>query len=214
VGTRTCQTNGTWGACQSAQVVTLNNWQAGSLRLQANQPAGVSANSACDPLLFEIPSILVPEGGLDGAVTMAEGGGVTLTQGIAAILSGCGDASPPPLVVTPGDASLVITQIATPPVPNSLQFTATLSGCAGDGSVNAIWTVDQPGIATVGDGGVFSLAYPYAGPIHVTAYVGTFSGTGLVNVSVNALDTSGVADGGGLANAFSQTCGLDAGGGG
>ncbi len=213
IGLQTCQADGTWTACEGSQVVTLNSWQV--RLLNQTQPAAVSAANTCDPNLYEIPSLL----GTDASgVTSLDGGAVTLTYGGAGGGGGgCGDAAPPPLAVTPGDASIVITQIpndgSVQPTPNSLQFTANLSGCAGDGSVNAIWTSDQPGIATVAEGGAFSLAYPYAGPIHVTAYVGTLSGTATVNVTVNALDTTGVTDGGGLTNAFSTTCGLDAGGG-
>jgi hypothetical protein len=171
----------------------------------------------CDPSLFEITSVLGTADAAiaDGGVTVLESGAITLTQsGAGGSTVGCGDAAPPPLTVLPADASLQITQIATPPTPSTLQFQANLSGCAGDGSVNAIWTVDQPGIATVAEGGAFSLAYPYAGPIHVTAYVGSLSGTATVNVTINAIDTTGVTDGGGLTKAFSTTCGLDAGGGG
>jgi hypothetical protein len=212
IGLQTCQPDGTWTDCQGSQVVTLNNAQLGRLRLLA-QPAPVSANNACDPSLFEINSVLSTDA---SGITTADGA-VTLTYGGAGGAVGCGDATPPPLAVSPLDASLVITQIPTDgavqPTPSSVQLSASLSGCAGDGSVNPIWTVDQPGIATVSEGGTFSLAYPYAGPIHVTAYAGSLSGTATVNVTVNILDTSGVTDGGGLTNAFANTCGLDAGGG-
>jgi hypothetical protein len=212
IGLQTCEADGKWTGCEGSQVVTLNSWQLNDLRLMSQtQPAPVAANTnPCDPNLFEIPSLL---GSDAGGVTNVDGG-VTLTYGGAGGGGGCGDAAPPPLSVSPGDASLQITQVTIPPTPNSLQFSANLSGCAGDGSVNAIWTVDQPGIATVAEGGAFSLAYPYAGPIHVTAYVGTLSGTATVNVTVNALSTTGVTDGGGLANALAHTCGVDAGGGG
>jgi hypothetical protein len=201
-------------------VITLNSWQVKSLRLQGvpSQPSPVSANSTCDPTLFEIPAVLGSPGTLnDGSVSVLDGGGITLTlTGTGAVTSGCGDAAPPPLVVSPGDASLVITSLATPPSPNSVSFTASTSGCAGDGGVGAIWSTDQPGIASINEAGVLSLAFPYAGPIHVTAYAGTLSGTGTVNVTVNAVDTSGLpagADAGGISNAFNTTCGVDAGGG-
>jgi hypothetical protein len=214
IGLQTCQPDGTWTDCQGSQVVTLNNAQLGNLRLLA-QPAPVAASTnPCDPNLFEINSVL----STDASGITATDGAITLTYGGAGGAVGCGDAAPPPLAVSPVAASLVITQIPTDgavqPTPNSVQLSANLSGCAGDGSVNAIWTVDQPGVATVSEGGTFSLAYPYAGPIHVTAYAGSLSGTATVNVTINALDTSGVTDGGGLTNAFANTCGLDAGGGG
>jgi len=217
IGIQTCQADGTWTDCQGEQVVTLNSWQANGLRLLANQPAPISANNVCDPSLFEIPGVLGPQDA--GGLSTLDGGSLTLTKygSGGASTAGCGDAAPPPLVVSPGDASLLITQIpndgAVQPSPNSVQFAATSSGCVGDGSVNAIWTVSQPGIASVSTGGLLSLAYPYAGPIVVTAYAGSLSGTATVNVTVNVLDTSGVADGGGLTTAFSHTCGVDAGGG-
>jgi hypothetical protein len=218
IGLRTCQSNGTWTDCQGAQVVTLNGWQAEGLRLLSQpQPAAVSANSVCDPNLFEIPSILGTQDAAidDGGITVVDGG-ITLTHtGTGGVVVGCSDAA---VAVTPGDASLQLTQLSTPPSPNSLQLQASLSGCAGDGSVNALWTVDQPGIAIVNEGGTLSLAYPYAGPIHVTAYVGSLSGTATVNVSVNLVDTSALVDAGadanGIAKAFLTTCGVDAGGGG
>lgn len=221
IGLRTCQADGTWTDCQGEQVVTLNNLPPNGLRLLVNQPAPVSAGSACDPSLFEIPAILGVQDASydDGGVFTTDSGGLTLTNygGGGASTAGCGDAAPPPLVVSPGDSSLVITQIpndgAVQPSPNSVQFTATSSGCVGDGSVNAIWTVNQPGIASVSTTGLLSLAYPYAGPILVTAYAGSLSGTATVNVSVNVLDTTAVTDGGGLTTAFSHTCGVDAGGG-
>jgi hypothetical protein len=216
IGIQTCQADGVWTDCQGEQVVTLNSWQANGLRLLSSQPAPISAGNACDPSLFEIPAVLGPQ---DGGLATLDGGALTLTNygGGGASTAGCGDAAPPPLVVSPGDASLLITQIpsdgAVQPSPNSVQFAATSSGCVGDGSVNAIWTVSQPGIASVSTSGLLSLAYPYAGPIVVTAYAGSLSGTATVNVTVNVLDTTGVSDGGGLTTAFSHTCGVDAGGG-
>lgn len=216
IGLRTCEPDGTWTDCAGSQVVTLNSWQASGLRL-LSQPAAVSANNMCDPSLFEIPSILGTVGTSinDGGITVLDSGAITLTQSGAGVVVGCSDAG---LAVTPGDASIQITTLATPPSPNSLQFQASLSGCAGDGGVSALWTVDQPGIATVNEGGAFALAYPYAGPIHVTAYVGSLSGTATVNVSVNLVDTSALVDAGldanGIAKAFTTTCGVDAGGGG
>jgi hypothetical protein len=221
IGIRTCEAAGTWTDCQGEQVVTLNSWQANGLRLLANQPAPISAGNVCDPSLFEIVAILGTKDAAidDGGISTLDSGAVTLTNygGGGASTAGCGDAAPPPLVVSPGDASLVITQIpsdgAVQPSPSSVQFAATSSGCVGDGSVNAIWTVSQPGVASVSTGGLLSLAYPYAGPIVVTAYAGSLSGTATVNVSVNVLDTSGVTDGGGLTTAFSHICGVDAGGG-
>jgi hypothetical protein len=175
-----------------------------------NQPAPASANNACDPSLFEIPSTLAADA---GGITVLDSGAITLTQSAGGVVVGCTDAG---IAVSPGDASLQLTQISTPPSPNSLQLQASLSGCSGDGSVNALWTVDQPGIATINEGGTLSLAYPYAGPIHVTAYLGSLSGTATVNVSVNVVDTSKLVEAGvdatGVANAFS-TC-ADAGGGG
>jgi len=220
LGLRTCQADGTWTDCQGNQVVTLNRWQADGLRLLSQpQPAAVSANNVCDPSLYEIPSILGTQDAAinDGAVTVLDSGAVTLTFGACNGSVGCGDAAAPPLTVTPADASLQITQIPLDgalPSPNSLQFTANLSGCAGDGAVNAIWTSDQPGVATMAEGGLLSLVSAYAGPIHVTAYAGSQAGTATANVTINVIDTSGVTDGGGLTKAFSTTCGVDAGGGG
>jgi hypothetical protein len=211
IGLRTCEPDGTWTDCVGSQVVTLNSWQAGGLRL-LSQPAPVSANNACDPNLFEIPSILAIDA---GGITVLDSGAITLTQSGGGVVVSCADAG---LAVTPGDASLQLTTLSTPPSPNSVQFQASLSGCAGDSGVGALWTVDQPGIATVNEGGLLSLAYPYAGPIHVTAYVGSLSGTATVNVGVNMVDTSQLVDAGvdagGIAKAFLTTCGVDAGGGG
>jgi hypothetical protein len=220
LGTRKCSADGVWSACQTTQVVTLNSWQLDGLRLQA-QPGPVSAMSACDPTLFEIKSVLgTPDAAIDdGAVTVLDGGAITLTYGAYGEggATGCGDAGRA-LVVTPGDASIAITQVATPPSPNSLTFSAAPTGCVvGDASIAPIWSVDQPGIASISDAGVLTLAFPYSGPIHVTAYGGGLSGTALVNVTVNAVDTSGLpagADAGGIANAFLNVFGSDAGGGG
>jgi hypothetical protein len=217
VGQRTCQPNGTWGDCVGTQVVTLNSWQFQGVHL-LGQPAAVSANNTCDPSLFQVTTVLGTADAAidDGGITVLESGAITLTQSGASGV-GCGDAAPPPLAVSPGTASLQITQMpldGAPPSPNTVQFAANLSGCAGDGGVNAIWTQDQPGIATISSGGLLSLVYPYAGPIHVTAYAGTLSGTGTANVTVNVTDTGGVTDASALKTSFSTTCGVDAGGGG
>jgi hypothetical protein len=209
-----------WSACNATQIVTLNSWQVDSLRLQS-QPGPVSSNSNCDPALFEIPGNLgSPNAALDGGpIALLDGGGITLVYGAGeggAYVSGC-DAGPPALKVTPGDASLQIAQVATPPSPNTVSFTATATGCVVDASVSPLWSVDQPGIASISEGGVLTLAFPYAGPIHVTAYGGGLSNTAVVNVTVNTVDTSGVPEGGdagGIANAFLNICGADAGGGG
>lgn len=217
IGQRTCQPDGKWSDCIGTQVVTLNSWQLQGLHL-LGQPAAVSANSTCDPSLFQVNTVLgTPDAAIDdGGITVLDSGAITLTQG-AVGSAGCGDAAPPPLAVSPGTASLQITQMpfdGAPPSPNTVQFTASLSGCAGDGGVNAIWTQDQPGIATISSGGLLSLVYPYAGPIHVTAYAGTLSGTATANVTLNVTDTSGVTDASALKTSFSTTCGVDAGGGG
>jgi hypothetical protein len=215
VGLRTCQTDGTWSDCKGTQVVTLNSHPSQGLHL-LTQPTAVAANNTCDPNLFEVNAILGTQDASidDGGVTVSESGTVSLTYLGSGGTVGCGDATPPPLTISPADASLVITTIATPPSPNTLQFTAYSSGCVGDGAVAAIWTIDQPSVSTItADGGAFTLAYPYAGTINVTAYVGSLSGTAPISVTVNQTDTSGVTDGGGLKTAFSTTCGLDAGGG-
>jgi hypothetical protein len=217
LGTRTCQADGTWTDCQGNQVVTLNSWQLQDLKF-SSQPLGVAANNTCDPSLFQINSVLgTTDASIDdGGVTVLDSGAITLT-GNGATASGCGDAAPPPLVVTPAIANLQITQIPLDgalPSPNSVQFAASVSGCAGDGAVSAIWTMDQPGVAAMADGGILTLIYPYAGPIHVTAYAGTLSGTATANVTLNVIDTSKVADGAALTTSLSTTCGVDAGGGG
>ncbi len=214
LGTITCQ-DGAWSACKGDQIVTLNSWQLGVHLL--NQPAPVPADNVCDPSLFQIDAVLGDGGVSDSPYTVSDSGAVTLTPVDGAIsyasAYGCTDAAA--LLVTPSTANLVITTVAAPPTPSTQQFTATLSGCSGDAGITAVWTVDQPGVAVMNSGGQLSLAFPYVGPIHVTAYAGSLTGTATLNVTVNATDTTGVDAGTTLASEFNTMCGsTDAGGGG
>jgi hypothetical protein len=205
LGTITCQ-SGTWSDCKGDQVVTLNSWQSGVHVL--SQPAGVWADNVCDPSLFQINSQL--DGGASDSGFIVNDSGITLAPANG-VVTGCAGGT---IAVTPSTANLVITTVAAPPTPSTQQFTASLVGC-GDAGITAVWTVDQPGVSLVNSSGQVSLAFPYVGPIHVTAYAGSLSGTATLNVTVNATDTSGVDSGSVLAAEFNTSCApADAGGGG
>lgn len=54
------------------------------------------------------------------------------------------------------------------------------------GTPKPAWTVDRLDVATIDESGQVGLISPVAGPITVTAYLGTLSATGQVNVKVDA----------------------------
>lgn len=201
VGRLTCD-NGTWSACVGDQVVTMNVSGAGLKLL--SQPQGMAAPTSCDPLLSAINSNIYADIPPDAGVSTTDAG-VQIT-GVPQVLGSCTS-----LTVTPNAppaTNLQITQVGTPPAPNSLQFTATLGppGCYPGTPPSPIWTVSRPDVATMSPGGLLLLQFTYAGPMSVTAYLGTLSATVNVNVTVNALDLTGVGDSGTIANQFSSSC--------
>ena len=206
IGTRTCGENDNWGVCAGQQIVTLNAWQTHGLRPSA-QPGGTASGNTCDPFLFQINADLSNgDGGIGTGVQLADGG-VELAP-VTGVMGGC--VGTQHITITP-DASpatdLQITTVATPPTPNSVQFSAALPTCAGVGSA-PIWTVDQPSVATIDSSGKLTLQYPYVGPIQVTAYAGGISAVVTVHVTVAAVDTSKVTNGGPIATSFLSTCGV------
>ena len=208
IGTRTCGDDDKWGACAGQQIVTLNAWQKNGLRPQA-QPGGVGASNTCDPFLFQINGDLTngSDAGVGTGLQLDDAGAVTLTP-VTGASGGCVGAQT--ISISPNTSpatDIQITKIVTPPTPNSKQFSATLPACAGVGTA-AIWTVDQPSVATIDSTGKLTLQYPYVGPIHVTAYAGGISATVTVNVTVTQVDYSKVAGGGPIATSFLTTCGV------
>ncbi|HSY24529.1 MAG TPA: hypothetical protein VK841_20520 [Polyangiaceae bacterium] len=201
MGQLTCA-SGKWSTCVGDQVVTMNLGGAGLKLL--SQPQGAPAPTDCDPLLNAINSNIYADIPADAGVTTTDAG-VQIT-GVPQVLGSC-----TALTVTPSappGTNLLITQVGTPPTPNSLQFTATLAppGCFPGTPPSPIWTVSRPDVATMSPGGLLLLQFTYAGPMNVTAYLGTLSATVTVNVTVNALDLTGVGDSGTIANQFSSSC--------
>ncbi len=213
MGNRTCEANRTWGDCVGNQVVTINSWQQGGLKALTAQPAPTPVMDPCDPTLFQTETDL-DAGTFDASVTVNDSGGVQITGGPLP-LSSCTK-----LVVTPNmppSNTIVITQVASPPVPNILKMTATPFpiGCY-KAKVPPIWAIDRTDVATIDSTGNLLLQFPYAGPLNVTAYLGTLSGMATVNVTVNALDTTMVPNGAAIATSLASTCSgpVDAGAGG
>jgi hypothetical protein len=213
MGNRTCEASHTWGACVGNQVVTINSWQQGGLKAASAQSTPVPAMDPCDPSLFQTDSEL-DSGTFDSSVTLNDSGGLQITGGPLP-LSNCTK-----LIVTPNFPpanAIQITQVSSPPVPDSLQLTATPFpiGCY-KAKVLPIWAVDRTDVATINSTGNLVLQFPYAGPLNVTAYLGTLSGTTTINVTVNALDTTQVMNGTTIANSLATTCSspVDAGAGG
>ena len=207
IGTRTCGDDKAWGGCAGQQIVTLNAWQAHGLRPQA-QPTGTGAGNTCDPFLFQINADLTNgDGGIGTGVQLGDGGAVELSP-VTGASGGC--VGMQTITITPNSSpatDILITTVATPPTPNSVQFSAMLPACAGAGTA-PVWTVDQPSVATIDATGKLTLQYPYVGPINVTAYAGGISAVVTVNVKVAAVDYSKVAGGGPIATSFLSTCGV------
>jgi hypothetical protein len=206
MGSRTCEEGGKWSKCVGQQVITLNSWQAGGLEAQA-QPGGTASPTTCDPFLFVVNADVTDHSVNTGVQTGGSGvqlKQVTVTGGpIAACPMGT------MLTVTPNTSpakDLQLTVVASPPTPNTVQFNATLPACAG--TLQPIWTVDQPSYATISASGKLTLLYPFVGIINVTAYVGTLSTVVPVNVTVSAVDSSAVTNGATVATQFLSTCGV------
>ncbi len=66
-------------------------------------------------------------------------------------------------------------------------------GCF-SGDVQAIWTLDKLGSATIDNDGQFKLVAPTAGEIQIQANAGSFVATGVANVIVRARDDGAVTD--------------------
>ena len=201
MGSRTCDSKGKWSGCIGQQIITLNSWQVPGVNAQA-QPAGMAAPTTCDPYLFKVSGNVTdyPAGGNIETV----GGGVQLKK-VTTAASGCPVGTT--MSITPNTApakDLVLTVVASPPTPNTLQFSATLPACAG--AAQPIWTIDQPSYATISSTGLLTLLYPYVGPINVTAWLGSLSATTVSNITVSAVDSSQVASGATIAPQFLTTC--------
>lgn len=201
MGSRTCEERGKWGKCVGQQVITLNSWQAGGQKAQA-QPGGMAAPTTCDPFLFAINGNVTDHASSPTVTDM--GGGVQLKK-ITGVATSCPMGTV--LTITPNTSpakDLKLTTLASPPAPNTVQFSTTLPACAS--GLQAIWTVDQPSYATISSTGLMTLLYPYVGPINVTAYVGNLSATVAVNVTVQVVDSSAVTNGATVATQFLTTC--------
>lgn len=109
--------------------------------------------------------------------------------------------------IVPPDAFLV--PGAQPAPTETAQFRIQLSppGCF-SGTPQPAWTLDRLDLATVDDTGQVALISAVSGPINVTAYLGTLSATGLLNVTVN-LASNGDAPAGAVAGFQSATSGTD-----
>ncbi|HEY1534931.1 MAG TPA: PA14 domain-containing protein, partial [Polyangiaceae bacterium] len=96
-----------------------------------------------------------------------------------------------PQQVVPSTAFVIPGASSTPIVTGSSKFNVQLSppGCY-PGTPQPAWTVDRLDLATIDNTGQVSLISAVAGPINVTAYLGPFTATGVLNVGVNILDTS------------------------
>jgi hypothetical protein len=83
-----------------------------------------------------------------------------------------------------------------PTVSGTAQFQVTLSppGCY-PGTPQPAWTLDRLDLATIDNTGKVNLISAVAGPITVTAYLGPFVATGVVNVSVNILNSDNAPTG-------------------
>lgn len=207
IGRRTCGEDGTWGKCVGDQVITLNSWQTksgGATKTQA-QPGGVPADNDCDPYLFQIPGDVTDGTNGSGVIVTTDD---TVTLKPVPVTMACTMAAT--ITISPSTSpatDIVITTVASPPTPNTVQFTATLPACAG--MTQPIWTVDQPSVATISTTGLLTLQYPYVGTINVTAYAGGISSTVASHITINATDTTGVgALGPALVAQFNQTCGV------
>lgn len=200
MGNRTCSDKGKWGECVGQQVITVNSWQVPGAKTQT-QPAGMAAPTTCDPYLFTVTGTVSDYTGSGSVETV--GGNVQLKKSTVSV-SGCPMGTV--LTVSPNTAptkDLVLTAVASPPTPNTIQFTATLPACAG--AFTPIWTMDQPSYGSISTSGLLTLQYPYVGPINVTAYAGSLSATVTSNITVNAVDTSATGAAA-VASQFLTTC--------
>ena len=200
MGSRTCDSNGKWGTCVGQQVITLNTWQGPGVKTAA-QPAGMPAPTACDPYLFKVSGDVTDY--TPGGSVETVGGKVQLKSTSVAVTA-CPMGTM--ITITPSTAptkDLVLTVVASPPTPNTVQFTASLPACAG--AFTPIWTMDQPSYGSISSTGLLTLQYPYVGPINVTAYVGGLSSTVVSDVTVSAVDTSATGAAA-VASQFLTTC--------
>jgi len=91
----------------------------------------------------------------------------------------------------PSSAFVNPTAVPVPVVTGNAQFDVELSpsGCF-PGVPKPAWTLDRQDIAAIDASGTVQMISAVAGPINVTAYLGTLSASGVVNVKVAVSDTS------------------------
>ncbi|MDP9001935.1 MAG: hypothetical protein M3O46_17680, partial [Myxococcota bacterium] len=110
-------------------------------------------------------------------------------------LSGTGGVACTGLTVTPSMSAVTVTDLTTP-VPITLTATAVPAGCA-TSPYATTWTVDDADQATISgsmnNNGVLTLQTPLPGTMNVTAYAAGTTGTAVITIKLNIVDTTGIA---------------------
>jgi hypothetical protein len=186
-GARTCK-SGLWSDCTGNQIVKIAavTSSSGLHALNVGQAQGCIANP-CDPTCeqFTEGSANVADAGGQGLVVLDAG--VSSLPGPAAAYARCTG-----VAVTPALQNVVVTSLS--PVvtnPPNLPYTASLvpANCFG-GTPAFAWGVSAYDRAVVDGNGNVTIVSPWAALFTVEAYVGGWSGSANINLTVNANETN------------------------
>ena len=181
-GTRVCESGGVWSGCLSTATV---RHQLSSLKPQSlGDSQSCADENPCDPFCNDFNDDSDGLTDPDGDVVVTPDG-ITLIQSVPPTASNCES-----LVITPDPTTLTITQLS-PLAPNTQQFTARLEppSCF-VGTPTVLWGIDRYDVASISTTGLVTVASPIAGPITVSAHVGTLSATAQLNVVVSVVETT------------------------
>jgi hypothetical protein len=204
-GARTC-TGGRWSGCVGDNIVKIMaapvTVSGGLHSLDVGQPQTCDENP-CDPSCSgwtQSASNIDDAGGQGLALSDA---GVSSLPGPGAHYSMCTG-----LTVTPPSQNVIVTSLSPLATnPPSLPYTASLvpPGCFGNASDAAApafaWGVSAYDRAVVDANGNVTIVSPWASGFSVNAYIGAWSGSANINLTVNAQETSQAPAG--TATAFS-----------
>jgi hypothetical protein len=187
-GARTC-TSGAWSACVGDQILkrAAATVSSGLHALDVGQSQGCVTNP-CDPTCAQWTETGSNVDDAGGQGLVASDAGVSSLPGPAAAYSRCTG-----ITVTPAMQNVVVTSLS--PVvtsPTQLLYAATLvpSNCYTAGTPVYAWGVSAYDRAVVDANGTVTIVSPWAAVFSVNAYIGDWSGTANINLTVNVNDTS------------------------
>ena len=178
MGYQICGADMMWSACQAERVITKS---LNGLDIQGYGDAGGCADpctGGCSTTVDSPNGLVLPTG------LTNDGGGLTISPSVPPANTCVG------LTVAPVNPTITVTSSSTL---TTKQFTSTLVPAGCNPSAPApLWYTDKFDVAQMGatTPGLLTVAVPIAGPVNVSAALGTFTATTPANVVVNIAEKS------------------------